>query len=93
MPQLITRVELRGEPGGDTYQSLHQFMEGLGWSRTITGSRDNALPSGTYQGTSTTANPTFVEMADSLKREIETAIWNPALVFILQSATWAITTG
>ena len=92
MSQLFARIELRGTPGEDVYNKLHAYMEGKNWLRTITGTGTASLPHATYQAKYGDA-PELMKIANALKAGIESAIWTKALVLVVQTVGWAITTG
>ena len=88
MPQYLVRVELFGADG-ENYEILHEKMELLGLSRTITFSdgKNYALPIGTYFG-SNQSSPT--QLRDAVRSAA-----NPqsphkgAAVFVCQSSDWS----
>jgi hypothetical protein len=90
MAQLFARVELRGTPGEETYQKLHQYMFSKNWFQQING---YDLPHATYQANSVAAEPNLMAMANELKTEIERRIWTKALILMVRSADWAKTAG
>jgi hypothetical protein len=94
LSQLFARVELRGSPGEDVYERLHEYMESLYWYRTIAGSTGRVtLPHATYQATVSAATPDLMAMGNTLKSGIESTIWTKALVLVLQATNWARTNG
>jgi len=93
MAQLFARIELRGTPGEDVYESLHAHLAALNWSRTITGTGTANLPHATYQATFATERPDLMAIANTLKSDIERNIWASALVLVVLSSNWAITAG
>jgi hypothetical protein len=95
MPQLFARIELRGRPGDEVYNSLHAYMRSQNWSQQITGSAGNTvdLPHATYQGTSNSDQPDIVGIANTLKAAIEPSIWRHVLVLVINAEGWAQSAG
>jgi len=85
----IIRIELRGQPGGDTYKQLHSYMtEELRWETSIvsdTGIR-MPLPSATYSGE---RDGTAVGLATLLRDHIIANIWqHGARVLVIDWSAW-----
>lgn len=89
MAQMFARVELRGTPGDDVYQRLHQYMLNKNWYREINGGF--ALPHAVYQAQSTEEYPNVMGIAQALKSDIERTIWTRALILVIRSEDWAKT--
>lgn len=90
MSQLFARIELRGTPGEDVYEELHEYMKSRNWSQQITGSKNTVdLPHATYQGKFTADEPNCSAVAKDLKEYIRANIWAKAIVLVIRSATWA----
>jgi hypothetical protein len=87
------RVELRGNPTREEYETLHALMSRKGFFQTINGydtkgsRRTFNLPHAVYYGTST-ANCGAVRdsVRDSVKAEVQTNI----VVFVVEVANWAL---
>jgi hypothetical protein len=93
MSLLFARVELRGAPGDDVYQKLHEHMATINWYKEITGDVTVPLPHATYRATFTADTPNIMQIASGIKSTIEPKIWNKALVLVIRSADWAQTAG
>ena len=88
MAHIFVRVELRGSPTKEVYDSLHKVMETNGWSRYITGTAGTStLPHAVYHGDS--ANPP-VAIAKALRKVIQTEVWTVAVVLTMESSNWAM---
>jgi hypothetical protein len=92
MYQLFARVELRGSPSAEIYQRLHDYMRGLNWFTTITGSSTSTLPHATYQAVCSAA-PDVLARAKQLKLGIEANVWTSALVLVVEATNWAESAG
>jgi hypothetical protein len=94
MALFIIRVELRGTPSRDNYNSLHAYMTGQGWSRTISGVGDAGvaktvnLPHAVYQGEATPNSP--MGLATALKEAIETRVWKDCIVMAVEAENWGL---
>ena len=93
MPNFAVRVELRGYPTREQYDTLHALMARRGFHQTIAGvdpqgnqKRFN-LPHAVYYGASTD-NCAAVQgaVATAVKAQIQQDI----IVFAVQAETWAI---
>jgi hypothetical protein len=89
MSNVIIRIELKGDPSGDTYSKLHSFMEKNQWSRTIATQSGNRIPlphamySGLSQGTDS-------GLASALRESIESVVWKEgAIVMVIGWNSWA----
>jgi hypothetical protein len=97
MTVLFARIELRGDPGQDVYEKLHDFMESFNWYRDISGVVDDSrtrlasLPHATYRADFTAENPNVFEIATTIRSQIEGRIWNRAAVLVIQAASWGMT--
>lgn len=92
MPSYAIRVELRGNPSAERYESLHALVARLGFGRTVTGvdKEDSPstvnLPHATYYGSSTSdCSPVRNTVQAAIKAEIQQDI----VMFVVQVATWA----
>jgi hypothetical protein len=86
----IIRVELKGSPSGETYQTLHAFMKAKGWSQSIlyaNGTKSTELPHAMYQGDS---DHSCGVIAESLRDQISTTIWTKPIVMVIEWSAWAI---
>jgi len=93
MPNYAIRVELRGNPSAEEYANLHELMARRGFQQTVAGvdnqgsSKRFALPHATYYGSS---DSDCSSVRDSLSQAIKAQIQSDIVVFVVQSATWAI---
>jgi len=93
MSNFTVRVELKGYPSEQEYESLHELMAKQGFTRTIRGitpSGQNAtfdLPHATYYGYAST---TTGDLRDYLKAKIRAAIQPNIAIFVAKTETWAI---
>jgi len=92
MAEIFIRVELRGEPTGDVYDELHEYMEDENnWSRTIDSSEGVIdLPTAMYHGNS---NMELLELVEALQDYIESNIWDDAVVMAIETGEWALSGG
>jgi len=88
MARVIIRIELKGSPGGDVYQSLHGVMEAKGWLRTIIGTAGvTPLPSAMYQGN---YNGTVNDLASSTHDHTVPTVWlGGSAVLVMEISNWA----
>jgi hypothetical protein len=79
MPNYVTRVELRGSPTGEHYQSLHNAMEAKGFSRTIKSDDGTAyhMPHAMYYVVSSLTASEVSEHANAAA----TSVWTSCRVF------------
>ena len=87
MSDYLARVELFGA-GPEDYESLHESMKSLGFNKTILYSdgKINALPSGTYVGTSGDA---VGVIRDKIRRVADPLSTKEAAVFVCDFTNWA----
>jgi hypothetical protein len=85
MSNYDVRVELRGNPSFEQYEKLHSLMKGKGFYQTIGSTHD--LPHATYFGSSTLD---CAKLRDDLQASIKAKVQNSIIVFVVQSATWAL---
>lgn len=92
MPNYAIRVELRGNPSAERYESLHTLMATRGFGRTVTGldkegnSTTVDLPHATCYGSSDSDCPALRDsIAAAIRNEVQQAI----VVFVVQAQTWA----
>jgi hypothetical protein len=92
MPNYAIRVELRGNPPAERYESLHALMARRGFGRTVTGvdrqERPSTvdLPHATYYGSSASD---CLSLRDSIAAAIRAEIQQEIVMFVVQVATWA----
>lgn len=92
MPNYAIRVELRGNPSAERYESLHDLMATYGFGRTVTGvdKQGNStrvdLPHATYYGSS---DRDCASVRDSISAAIRNQIQQAIVVFVVQAQTWA----
>jgi hypothetical protein len=93
MAYYAIRVELKGNPTYQEYQTLHALMARMGFSQTIDGvdTRGNQrafdLPHAVYYGSSQADVGTVrTSVATAVKAQVQ----NDIIVFVVQAATWAI---
>ena len=93
MPNYVVRVELRGNPSYDEYESLHALMAQKGFQQIVAGTDNQgnnkrfSLPHATYYGSS---NNECSSVRDSISQAIKGQIQQDIIVFVVQSQTWAI---
>lgn len=92
MPNYAIRVELKGNPSAERYESLHDLMARRGFGRTVTGvdKRGNQstvdLPHATYYGSSASDCASVRNsVAGSIRAEIQQGI----VIVVIQAETWA----
>jgi hypothetical protein len=90
---VIIRVELRGEPGGDTYKQLHDLMSReLKWNNVVVSDTGAVLPlpSATYSGST---DSSILDLASNLQSRIVREIWNKgARVLVIEWNSWGEST-
>ena len=92
MPNYAIRVELKGNPPAERYETLHALMAARGFGRTVAGvtKQGNSLtvdlPHATYYGSSDSACPS---VRDSISAAIRNEIQQGIVVFVVQAQTWA----
>jgi hypothetical protein len=88
MTNYVTRVELRGSPTGEDYQSLHDAMESKGFSRTIKSDDGTVykLPHAMYYVESTQTATQVCEHANAAA----TSVWTSCRAFSCEapSSAW-----
>jgi len=93
MANYAVRVELRGDPPAEDYESLRALMAEMGFGQTVVGvdsqgaNKKFCLPHATYYGSSDDDCST---VRDSLSSLIKTRIQKEIIVFVVQAYTWAI---
>jgi hypothetical protein len=93
MPDYAVRVELRGSPSADEYQTLHALMAHMGFAQTIGGvdvggnQRRFSLPHAVYYGSSAAD---CGAVRDSVVGSVRSKVQQDILVFVVQAQTWAI---
>jgi hypothetical protein len=93
MADYAVRVELRGYPSAEEYQTLHSLMARKGFVQTIAGvdgqgnqKRFN-LPHAVYYGSSGADCATVrASIVQSVKAEVQADL----IVFVVQAQTWSI---
>jgi hypothetical protein len=87
------RVELRGNPTREEYETLHALMSRKGFYQTISGSdaqgnrRGFNLPHAVYYGSST-ANCGAVR--DSVRDAVKAEVQADIIVLVVEATTWAL---
>jgi hypothetical protein len=93
MANYAIRVELRGYPTADQYQTLHSLMARKGFEQTIDGTdaqgnrRRFNLPHAVYYGASA-ADCSSVR--DSVLKSVKSEVQDGVIVFVVQNQTWSI---
>jgi hypothetical protein len=93
MPNFAIRVELRGNPTREQYDTLHALMARKGFLQTVDGvdsqgkAKRFALPHATYYGASTAS---CGAVRDDVGAAIRAQIQNDIIVFVVQAETWAL---
>jgi hypothetical protein len=93
MADYAVRVELRGYPSAEEYQTLHSLMARKGFAQTIAGvdaqgtqKRFN-LPHAVYYGSSVADCRT---VRDSIIKSVKSEVQTDIIVFVVQAQTWTI---
>ena len=87
------RVELRGNPTYDQYETLHALMTKQGFLQTITGtdSKGNQqqynLPHAVYYGAS---SQSCGAVRDAVVSAVKAQVQKDILVFVVQAENWAL---
>ena len=93
MPDYAIRVELRGNPSADEYQTLHSLMSRKGFAQTIAGvdlsgnRRLFSLPHAVYYGSSPSD---CAAVRDSVLNAVKAEVQGDVIVFAVQAETWSI---
>jgi hypothetical protein len=93
MPDYAIRVELRGNPSADEYQTLHSLMGRKGFAQTIAGvdrsgnRRLFSLPHAVYYGSSTSD---CAAVRDSVLSAVKGEVQQDVIVFAVQAETWCL---
>jgi hypothetical protein len=93
MPSYAIRVELRGNPSADEYQTLHSLMGRKGFAQTIAGvdrsgnRRHFSLPHAVYYGSSPS---NCAAVRDSILTAIKAEVQQDVIVFAVQAETWCL---
>lgn len=87
MADYLVRVELF-DADGDEYETLHENMKAIGFSKTIQapGSETRKLPTGTYIGTKIEA---VADVRDAIRRVADPLSSKAAAVFVCAFTDWA----
>lgn len=93
MAAYTIRVELRGNPTFERYESLHKLMEGLGFKRWIVMANSTGkytaqdLPHATYYGDSMQAASSLLSsVVDAIRAKIQQDI----VVFVAQTSAYDV---
>jgi hypothetical protein len=87
------RVELRGSPTYQTYETLHAVMKKMGFYQSLNGidvrgtTRSFDLPHAVYYGSST---QTCAAVRDAVVKAVKAHVQENIIVFVVQAATWAL---
>jgi hypothetical protein len=93
MPDYAVRVELRGYPSAEEYQTLHALMARKGFAQTIAGvdtqgnQRRFSLPHAVYYGSSVAD---CGAVRDSVMGSVKGEVQEDVIVFVVQAQTWSI---
>jgi hypothetical protein len=93
MPDYAIRVELRGNPSADEYQTLHSLMGRKGFAQTISGvdhsgsRRLFSLPHAVYYGSSPSD---CAAVRDSVLSAVKAEVQREVIVFVVQAETWSL---
>jgi hypothetical protein len=87
MAAYTIRVELRGNPTYEQYQSLHQQMASLGFLQTVRSdsNRQVNLPHALYYGMSQYDSPTVRNIVVGIAQKVQQDI----VVFVAETSSWA----
>lgn len=93
MANYAIRVELRGNPSFEKYQSLHKLMAKKHFYQTVDGvdsegiKKSFNLPHAVYYGASTSS---CGDVRDDVCKAVKSEIQNDIIVFVVEANTWAI---
>jgi hypothetical protein len=93
MADFAIRVELRGNPTREQYETLHALMARKGFLQTIAGVDNQGnqkrfnLPHAVYYGAS---NATCGDVRTAVANAVKAEVQNDVIVFVVQAATWAL---
>jgi hypothetical protein len=93
MPDYAVRVELRGTPSTEEYQTLHTLMDRQGFAQTVGGvdtggnQRRFNLPHAVYYGSS---GADCAAVRDSVVGSVKSEVQEDIIVFVVQAQTWSI---
>ena len=93
MPNYAIRVELRGNPSADEYQTLHALMARLGFAQTIVGVDGDGkqkrfnLPHAVYYGSS---NADCAGVRTSVQKLVKSEVQDNIIVFAVEALTWSL---
>ena len=93
MADYAVRVELRGNPSKEVYQTLHALMARKGFAQTIAGvdakgnQRRFSLPHAVYYGAS---GADCGAVRDSVVGSVKSEVQEDIIVFVVQAQTWSI---
>ena len=93
MPNYAIRVELRGNPTWEQYNTLHSVMAAGGFLQTISGVDPQGnqkafdLPHAVYYGSSQAA---CAAVRDWTANNVKARVQQDILVFVVEAAHWAL---
>ncbi len=92
MSQVVVRIELHGDPNGDIYDELHEYMEENDWLRTLIGGGGTAsdMPHAMYQASYVEPDPDLGALVENLENYINKQIWEGTTILAMRVEDWAI---
>jgi hypothetical protein len=93
MANYAIRVELKGNPTYDEYETLHALMAEWGFYRTVDGvdgkgnQKSYDLPHAVYYGSS---NSSCGTVRDQIRDAVKSEIQEKIIVFVVEAGTWAL---
>jgi hypothetical protein len=93
MPNYAIRVELKGNPTFETYQTLHAVMARLGFYQTVVGvdgagiSRTFALPHAVYFGANAAGCAT---VRNAVTNAVKAEVQNAVLILVVEASHWTL---
>lgn len=93
MADYAIRIELRGNPTREEYETLHALMSRKGFYQTISGSdtlgnrRSFDLPHAVYYGASTAS---CGAVRDAVRSAVKAEVQADIIVLVVEAANWAL---
>jgi hypothetical protein len=94
MANYAIRVELKGNPTFDQYETLHALMANFGFYQTVNGYQDSdgsfrnfELPHAMYYGAH---NSDITQVRNLIVAAIQSQIQRSIVVFVVLSSNWSI---
>lgn len=93
MPDYAIRVELRGDPTWEQYDTLHKIMAKGGFLQTVAGvdsqgnQKTHNLPHAVYYGSSAAAS---AGVRDWTVKVVQAGVQKNILVFVAEARNWSL---